>query len=135
MIDESLVTKKAGEAAEPRIDRVLWLFLMLSLFCQVAAIIFGKTAALRMEAPSAGAFLTSRWYLGAVACLVLQAFFWQLVLRGMRLFIAYLFTSLNYLLVLAVSHIIFLERVTLANVIGAVVVVAGVYVVVREDLP
>jgi drug/metabolite transporter (DMT)-like permease len=135
MIDESQVAKKSDDAAEPRIDRVLWLFLMLSLFCQVAAIIFGKMAALRMGAPSAGAFLTSRWYLSAVACLILQAFFWQFVLRGIRLFVAYLFTSLNYLLVLAVSRIIFLERVTLTNVVGAAVVIAGVYVVVREDLP
>jgi undecaprenyl phosphate-alpha-L-ara4N flippase subunit ArnE len=108
---------------------------MLSLLCQVTAVILGKMAALRMGTPALSAFLTSPWYLGSMACLLLQAFFWQLVLRRIRLFVAYLFTSLNYLLVLAASRIFFLERVTLLNIIGAVVVIAGVYLVVREDLP
>jgi drug/metabolite transporter (DMT)-like permease len=131
MIDESRRDERMNERVRP----VLWLFLILSLFCQVAAVVLGKTAALRMGTPTLGAFLANRWYLGALACLVLQAFFWQLVLRGIRLFVAYLFTSLNYLLVLAASHIFFLERITPPNVIGAVVVVIGVYIVVREDLP
>jgi drug/metabolite transporter (DMT)-like permease len=140
MIDEPNVAQKADamsaneETAHAPVDPVLWLFLILSISCQTAAVIFGKTAALRMGAPGVRAFLTNGWYLAALACLFLQALFWQAVLRGIRLFVAYLFTSLNYLLVLAVSRIIFLERVTTMNVIGAAVIVAGVYVVVREDL-
>jgi multidrug transporter EmrE-like cation transporter len=118
-----------------RVRGVHWLFLLLSLLCQVTAAVTGKTAALRLEAATPHAFLTNGWYLATLACLILQAFFWQLVLRGFRLFVAYLFTSLNYLLILAVSRIFFLERITLPNVIGAAVVVAGVYLVVREDLP
>jgi multidrug transporter EmrE-like cation transporter len=117
-------------------DRAVhWLYLVLSLLSQAGAAFVGKTAALRMGAPTPLAFLTNGWYLGTLACLILQAFFWQLVLRSFRLFVAYLFTSLNYLLVLAVSRIFFLERVTFANVIGAAVMIAGVYLVVREDLP
>jgi drug/metabolite transporter (DMT)-like permease len=112
-----------------------WLFLLLSLLCQVTAAVTGKLAALRLSAATPHAFLTNRWYLATLACLILQAFFWQLVLRGFRLFVAYLFTSLNYLLILAVSRIFFLEHITLLNVIGAAVIVAGVYLVVREDLP
>jgi len=118
-----------------RVRPVIWLFLILSLLCQVAAVIFGKIAALRMGSPTPGAFLTNWWYLGSLACLSMQAICWQIVLRGIRLFVVYLFTSLNYLLVLAASRILFLERVTIANIIGAAVVVTGVYIVVREDLP
>jgi len=132
MIDESISAKKIGRE---RVDPIFWLFLFLSLFCQVTAVILGKVAALRMGSPTLGAFLTNSWYLGTVACLMLQAVCWQIVLRGIRLFVAYLFTSLNYLLVLAASRIFFLERVTLLNVAGAAVIVAGVYIVVREDLP
>ena len=112
-----------------------WIFLIFSLLFQVAAIVLGKFAALGMSTPTVRAFLTNGWYLGSLSCLILQAFFWQLVLRGIRLFVAYLFTSLNYLLVLAASRIFFLERVTPLNIAGAVVVIVGVYLVVREDLP
>lgn len=87
-----------------------------------------------MGKPTLSAFVTSPWYLGGLACLILQAFFWQLVLREVQLFVAYLVTSLNYFLVLAASRILFLERVTSLNLIGAAVIVAGVYLVIREDL-
>lgn len=111
------------------------LFLGLFLILQTMAVVLGKVAALRMGKPSLSAFLSNPWYLGTLACLVLQAFFWQIVLREVRLFVAYLVTSLNYFLVLMASHILFLERVTRLNVIGAAVIVVGVYLVVREDLP
>jgi drug/metabolite transporter (DMT)-like permease len=113
---------------------ISFLFLTLSLSCQGAAVIFGKTAALRMASPTIRAFVTNPWYLGGLACLVLQAFFWQLVLREVRLFVAYLVTSLNYFVMLAASRFLFLEHVTMPNVLGAGIIVAGVYFVVREDL-
>ncbi len=111
------------------------IFLALSLFFQTAAVVLGKTAALRMGNPTPGAFLSSPWYLGGLSCLIFQTFFWQLVLREVRLFVAYLVTSLNYFLVLTASRLLFHERVTNLNVLGATVIVAGVYLVVREDLP
>lgn len=117
-----------------RVTPAHWLCLVLSLLCQVTAVILGKTAALHMGKPTLGAFLGNPWYVGGLACLVLQAFFWQLVLRQVRLFVAYLVTSLNYLLILAASRLFFLERVTLLKLAGALVIVAGVYLVVREDL-
>jgi drug/metabolite transporter (DMT)-like permease len=117
-----------------RVRPVSFLFLVLSLFLQASAVVLGKTAALRMGSPTLGAFITNPWYLGGLACLILQAFFWQLVLREVRLFVAYLVTSLNYFLVLAASRVFFLERVTVQNIIGAAVIVAGVYLVVREEL-
>ncbi|HXA16311.1 MAG TPA: hypothetical protein VN380_04930 [Thermoanaerobaculia bacterium] len=117
-----------------RVHPVSFLYLVLSLCLQATAIVLGKTAALRMGSPTFSAFLSNPWYLGGLACLILQAFFWQLVLREVRLFVAYLVTSMNYFLVLAASRVFFLERVTSVNVIGAAVIVAGVYLVVREDL-
>jgi drug/metabolite transporter (DMT)-like permease len=118
-----------------RVPALYWLCLLLSQLCQAVAAVLGKTAALRMGTPTPGAFLSSPWYLGGLACLVLQALLWQIVLRRIRLYVAYLATSLNYLLVLAASRVFFLERVTLLNAIGAAIMVAGVYLVVREDLP
>jgi drug/metabolite transporter (DMT)-like permease len=117
-----------------RIRPVSIVFIFFSLVFQGAAVVLGKTAALRMESQTAAAFLSNIWYLGAVSCLLFQAFFWQLVLREVRLFVAYLFTSLNYFVVLGASRLFFHERVTGFNIVGAAVIVAGVYVVVREDL-
>ncbi len=117
-----------------RAGPVAFLFLLLSLLFQASAMVLGKTAALRMETPSLSAFLGSPWYLASLACLALQALVWQLVLRELRLFVAYLFTSLNYFMVLAASWVFFRERVSSLNVIGAAVIVAGVYLVLREDL-
>jgi drug/metabolite transporter (DMT)-like permease len=122
------------EAMRDRILPASWLFLSLSLLFQATAGVLGKAAALRMGKPTLIAFLTNPWYLGGLACLVLQAVAWQLVLREVRLFVAYLVTSLNYFLVLAASRIFFREVVTIAHIAGAVVIVAGVYLVVREDL-
>ncbi len=111
-----------------------WACLGLSLVCQVSAVVLGKTAALRLGTRSAAAFLTSPWYLASLACLILQAFFWQLVLREVRLSVAYLvMTSLSYLLVLAASRIVFLERVTHLHIVGALVIVGGVCLMVAED--
>jgi drug/metabolite transporter (DMT)-like permease len=131
------VQREAGgrDGSNDKVRPIYWLLLILSLLCQVAAAVTGKIAALRLGTPTIESFLTNRWYLATLACLILQAFFWQVVLRRVRLFVAYLVTSLNYLLILAASRIFFMERVTLLNVAGAAVVVAGVYLVVREDLP
>jgi len=117
-----------------QIDPGHWLSLALSLLCQVTAVVFAKQAALSMEGFTPGAFLTSPWYLACIGCLVLQAFFWQIVLRRIRLFVAYLVTSLNYFLILIASRVFFAEQLTLFHFAGAALIVAGVFGVVREDV-
>ena len=108
-----------------------WLCLVLSLLCQVSATVLGKMAAQRMGAPTVAAFATNPWYVGGLLLLVLQAFFWQIVLRHIPLFIAYLTTSLSYLLLLAASRFVFEERVSSLHVAGAVLIAAGVTILVR----
>ena len=117
-----------------KVRAVSLFFLGMSVSFQAVAAVLGKTAAMRMGTPTISAFLTSPWYLGCLCCLILQAFCWQLVLREVRLFVAYLATSLNYFLVLAASRIFFREVVTIAHVVGAAAIVAGVYLVLREDV-
>jgi drug/metabolite transporter (DMT)-like permease len=112
-----------------------WLLLALSLLCQTAAVILAKSAALRMDAPTPMAFATNAWYVGGLGCLVLQAFLWQLVLRRFRLTVAYLVTSLNYLLILAASRLVFLESVSVFNVVGSVVIAIGVFFVISGNRP
>lgn len=118
----------------PHIRPASLLFLSLCLLCQAGAAVVGKIAALRMDRPTLAAFLTNPWYLATLAFLVLQAFLWQIVLRRVPLFIAYLFTSLNYLVLLAISRIVFLERVSAPNVLGAAVIASGVYLLLRKEV-
>ena len=97
------------------------------------AVVLGKTAAFRMGTPTVEAFLTNPWYLAGLACLVLQAFCWQIVLRGIQLFVAYIVsTGLNYLLILAASSVFFRERLSAWNVAGAAFIVVGTCLMVRE---
>jgi drug/metabolite transporter (DMT)-like permease len=106
----------------------------MSVLLQAVSGVLCKAAALGMGTPTAMGFLMSPWYLGGLASLALQAVCWQFVLREVRLFVAYLVTSLNYFVVLAASRIFFQETVPVSNIVGATIIVAGVYLVVREDL-
>jgi multidrug transporter EmrE-like cation transporter len=117
-----------------RVSPEHWLYLALSVLCQVTAVVLGKTAALHMEVPSPVSFLTNPWYLAGLACLVLQALFWQLVLRGVRLFVAYLAASINYVLILLASRIFFQEALTLPRVVGTSLIATGVVLVIWEEL-
>ena len=117
---------------EGAVRPIHWLLLSLSLLFQTFAVVLGKTAALRMGTPTVTAFVTNRWYLAGLACLGLQAFCWQLVLRRMRLSVAYLATSVSYLLILAASRFVFAEPINRFNLIGSVVIVVGVWLVVNE---
>jgi drug/metabolite transporter (DMT)-like permease len=116
-----------------RVRPLHWTLLALSILFQGTAVVLGKTAALRMGVPTPIAFLTNPWYLCGLGCLFLQALCWQFVLRGMHLTVAYLVTSLNYLLILGASHLFFLERINGYNLGGAAAIVVGVWLVVRED--
>jgi drug/metabolite transporter (DMT)-like permease len=97
-------------------------------------VVSGKAAAMQMGTPTLGAFLSNRWYVASLTCLVLQALFWQLVLREVRLFVAYLFSGFSYFLVLIASHVIFMEHVTGANWAGVLAIIVGISLVIREDV-
>jgi multidrug transporter EmrE-like cation transporter len=89
-----------------------------------------------MGTPTIDAFLTNPWYLAGLGCLVLQALCWQIVVRAIQLFVAYIVsTGLNYLLILAASSVFFRERVSVWNVAGAALILIGTCLLVREGPP
>lgn len=63
----------------------------------------------------------------AFACLAARGIFWLLVLRKFDLSFAYPFTSISYILILAVSHFLFNEPVTPAKIGGCLLITAGVF--------
>jgi len=103
-----------------------YLFIALSLLFQILSMVLGKVASLTMGAFTARGVLGNGYYLGCLACLVLQAGCWSLALRRFPLFYAYLFMSGVYLAIPVAGHYLFHESVSLANLGGAALIAGGI---------
>jgi multidrug transporter EmrE-like cation transporter len=101
-------------------------YLILSLVFQSLAVYFGKAAAVELKEFAFSSIITSPNYLLSLACLGLQAFVWQLALRKYPLFLAYLFMSGIYGITLAVSVLFFHENATPGNILGTLIITAGI---------
>lgn len=108
---------------------IAFLFLMLSLVFQFLSLIFGKYAALRMNHYMPQDYLMNPYYVISMVCLGLQALSWPLALRRFPLFWSYLFMSALYIMIPLASYYIFKEKVSAANVIGALVIMAGIVLI------
>ncbi len=98
------------------------LLLALSLVIQSLSSVFIKYA---------GTFETMSkefifFYMLAVGCLGVFAVMWQLLLELVPLTTAYLRKGILYILVLIWSVILFKEKVTLNNIIGSMIIIAGI---------
>lgn len=69
--------------------------------------------------------------IAGLAVTVSGTFFWLIALSRADLSYAYPLTSINYLLILLASWLIFGERVTLTRVIGVVAICIGVWAISR----
>lgn len=66
------------------------------------------------------------FYVLAVGCLGVFAIMWQLLLELIPLTTAYLRKGILYILILIWSVILFKEQVTVYNVIGSIIIIAGI---------
>jgi len=66
------------------------------------------------------------FYVLAVGCLGVFAIMWQFLLELIPLTTAYLRKGILYILILIWSVILFKEQVTLNNVIGSIIIIAGI---------
>lgn len=66
------------------------------------------------------------YYVLAVGCLGVFAIMWQLLLELIPLTTAYLRKGILYILILIWSVILFREHVTIQNIIGSVIIIAGI---------
>lgn len=64
-----------------------------------------------------------------IAALGIYAVFWQRILKGMDLSVAYVNKGMQLFWAMLWSGIIFHESITIQNIIGVVVIVAGIWVV------
>ncbi|MDR1496713.1 MAG: EamA family transporter [Clostridiales Family XIII bacterium] len=101
----------------------------LALLGQSFAIVFVKLAGME-DMPSRGFFL---YLICALAVMVLYAVMWQLLLERIALTRAYMFRGVVYILILVWSVLIFKETVTLQNIIGSGIIIAGVAINAYSD--
>lgn len=66
------------------------------------------------------------FYLLAIVCLGVFAIMWQLLLELIPLTTAYLRKGILYILILIWSVILFQEKVTVNNIIGSIIIIAGI---------
>ena len=98
------------------------ILLSLSLVIQSLSSVFIKMAG-RYETLSKEFIF---YYVLAVGCLGVFAIMWQLLLELIPLTTAYLRKGILYILILLWSVILFKEQVTMNNIIGSLIIIAGI---------
>jgi len=96
--------------------------LSLSLLIQSLSSVFIKYAG-RYQTFSKEFFI---FYFLGLACLGIFAIMWQLLLELIPLTTAYLRKGILYILILIWSVILFKEQVTFHNIIGSIIIIAGI---------
>ncbi len=71
------------------------------------------------------------WIIASYGSAFLASLFWWLALRTLDLSHAYPFTMLSYVLVLALSALLFREAITAPKIIGMILIIAGMIVASR----
>jgi multidrug transporter EmrE-like cation transporter len=107
-------------------------FIILSIAFQALGGIFGKYTALSLSTSSVIGIVTNAFYILSLGCLFLQAIVWQQALRHFPLSMAYPFMGLVNFVVLFSSVILFHEGISLANIIGLVLISVGIAVLSHE---
>ena len=108
-------------------------FILLAIAFQSLGGIFGKYAALSLQVPTFAGILTNVFYILGLVCLLLQAIVWQQALIYYPLSIAYPCMSLISFVILFAAAFLFDEHITLPNILGLILVTAGIFVLFRYD--
>ena len=98
--------------------------LSLSLVIQSLSSVFIKYAGMYETLSKEFIF----FYLMAIGCLGVFAIMWQFLLELIPLTTAYLRKGILYILILFWSVILFKEQVTMNNIIGSVIIIAGILI-------
>ncbi|MDX2227102.1 MAG: EamA family transporter [Verrucomicrobiae bacterium] len=75
--------------------------------------------------------LGSAWVWMGIACLILNFLSWLVVLKRLPLTIAYNIVNLNYVFVILGSALILGEEINPTRWLGALLVVAGIFIIIR----
>jgi len=112
--------------------RLSFAYILIAVLFQATGGIFSKYASLSLSNQSFLLLATNIFYISSIACLALQALFWQQALKYYKLSFAYPFISLVNYVVLIFSYFLFSEAITLGNVLGLFLISVGIYLLTRE---
>ena len=107
-------------------------YLVLAILIRTITQILLKYIAIGESGSSFQALFTSPLFYFICSLLVILTWAWQRVLIHYPLSFAYPFTSIVFITLLISGALFFNEQITLANVIGSVIIVMGVIVVSRD---
>ena len=106
---------------------------MCAIASRVLAGVCAKKAGIATSDQSVAMILINPWYLAELFFLFLQAISWIFVLRELSLGFAYPFMSTTIVLSLLAAYTVFGEPITLSNLLGVALIVAGVLAVSRSS--
>ncbi len=66
--------------------------------------------------------------------LILRGFIWVFIIRYVELSEAYPFMSINYVIILILSAVLFNEQITFFNSAGAVLITSGILLLMNDSL-
>ena len=126
-----MLTRQGMGTMRPRVS-LSFVCILLSVLLQTASAGLGKQAAITIDRFTPVCLVSNPWYVLSLVCLGLQAVTWQLALRQYALSFAYFFLSLVYVNILILSRLVFHEDISMANLLGSGLIVAGVVLLTRE---
>jgi len=71
------------------------------------------------------------WFIAAVGVIALYAILWQQVLKRIELSTAYLFKGTTLIFTMLFAALLFGEAITIPNIIGSVIIIAGITLLAR----
>lgn len=72
------------------------------------------------------------WMAGAVGVLGVYAVLWQQIIRRLDIGVAYMFKGTSLIFTLLISALMWGEHITMANLIGAAVIITGITLFARS---
>ena len=123
-----LPTVTAPMSSKSPLQAGTWWLLLVNLLLLAGQAGFGKQAALIQREVGIHLFFLNPFYLITMGCLLLQTLVWPLVLNRSPLSFAYGMNSLNYVNTLAISRLVFGEQVTIPNLLGAGLIILGIWI-------
>ena len=103
------------------------------LFLHIVLLIYSLTSILSKLAADKKGFAFIIMYGGVLVCLALYAIFWQIVLKKFSLTIAFANKAIVVVWGIIWGWLFFEEAVTWNKIIGAMIIIVGIMIVVRDD--
>ena len=108
----------------------------ISYIVLILAIAIYSTVGILTRCASMYPFMSWQYVLfvvGAVGVLGVYAIIWQQLIQRMEISLAYMFKGLGVVFALLICHYVFDEVITTRNILGAVVIIAGITLFALAD--